>query len=140
MHTKTYYYYSYILKRSKVKVSVIYFGIFENVRIQVHEVCTCEISRLKVIKTARIRNRYTQVPHLSQDTKWERNKITKNITNKSQEVSPFPSSDHKASNEQTRKHDKHKTNVLQKYRSFKLTDIYKVCMCYLVTPPDKSVD
>ena len=37
-----------------------------------------------------------QVPHLSQDTKWETNKITINITNKSQEVSPFPSGDIKA--------------------------------------------
>ena len=34
--------------------------------------------------------------HLSQDTKWESNQITINITNKSQEVSPFPSGDHKA--------------------------------------------
>ena len=50
----------------------------------------------KVRKKARIRNRYNQVLHLSQDTKWERNKITKNITKKSQEVSPFPSGDHKA--------------------------------------------
>ena len=51
---------------------------------------------VKVRKTVRIRNRYNQVPHLSQDTKWEGNKITINITNKSQEVSPFPSGDHKA--------------------------------------------
>ena len=47
-------------------------------------------------KTARIRNRYNQVPYLSQDTKWEGNKITINNTNKSQEVSTFPSGDHKA--------------------------------------------
>ena len=46
-------------------------------------------------KTARIRNQYSQVPHLSQDTKWESNKIILNITNKSQEVSPFPPGDHK---------------------------------------------
>ena len=45
---------------------------------------------IKVKKTARIRNRYNQVPHLSQDTKWESNIITINITNKGQEVSPFP--------------------------------------------------
>ena len=42
-----------------------------------------------VRKTARVRNRYNQVPHLSQDTKWECNKITINITNKSQTVSLF---------------------------------------------------
>ena len=58
----------------------------------------------KVRKTAKIRSRYNQVPHMSQDTKWESNKITINIINKSQEVSPFPSGD-----EQTRKQDKHKT-------------------------------
>ena len=50
----------------------------------------------EVRKTARIRNQYSQVPHLSQDTKWESNKITLNITNKSQEVSPFSPGDHKA--------------------------------------------
>ena len=51
---------------------------------------------LKVRKTARIRNRYNQVPELTQDTKWESKKITINITNKRQEVSPFPSGDYKA--------------------------------------------
>ena len=52
--------------------------------------------KMKVRKTARIRNRYNQVPHLSQDAKWESNKFTINITNKIQEVSPFSSGDHKA--------------------------------------------
>ena len=52
--------------------------------------------KVKLRKTTRNRNRYNQVPHLSQDTKWEGNKITINITNKSQEVSPFPSGDPKA--------------------------------------------
>ena len=36
-------------------------------------------------------NLYNQLPHLSEDTKWESKEITINITNKSQEVSPFPS-------------------------------------------------
>ena len=43
-----------------------------------------------------IRNRYNQVPHLSQDTTWDSNKIMINITNKSQKISPFPSGVHKA--------------------------------------------
>ena len=47
---------------------------------------------IKVRMTARIRSRYNQV----KDTKWESNKITINITNKSQKVSSFPSGDHKA--------------------------------------------
>ena len=50
---------------------------------------------LKVRKTAKIGSRYNQVPHLSQDTKWASNTITINITNMSQEVSPFLSGDHK---------------------------------------------
>ena len=38
--------------------------------------------------------RYKIVPHLAQDTTWESNKTTINITNKSQGVSPFPAGDH----------------------------------------------
>ena len=45
---------------------------------------------------ARIRNRYYQVPQLTQDTKWESNKLTINITNTNHEVSSFPAGDHKA--------------------------------------------
>ena len=51
---------------------------------------------VKVRKTAKFRKGYTQVPHLTQDTTWESNKNTINITNKSQEVSPFPAGDLKA--------------------------------------------
>ena len=36
-----------------------------------------------------------QLPHLSQDTKWESNKITINIISKSHEVSPVLSGDYK---------------------------------------------
>ena len=50
----------------------------------------------KVRKAAKIKNRYNQVPHLSQDTEWESNKITINLTNKGQKVSLFPSGDLKA--------------------------------------------
>ena len=50
----------------------------------------------KVRKTATIRKRYNQVPHLTHNTTWESNKNTINITNKSQETSPFPAGDHKA--------------------------------------------
>ena len=52
---------------------------------------------IKVRKTAKIRKRYYQVPHLTQDTTRESNKkYNKNITNKSHEVSLFPEDDHKA--------------------------------------------
>ena len=44
-------------------------------------------------KTAKIRNRCNQVPHLTQDTTWESNKNTINTINKCQDVSP--AGDHK---------------------------------------------
>ena len=50
----------------------------------------------EVRKTAKSRKRYNQVPYLTQDTTMESNKNTINITNKSQEVNPFPAGDHKA--------------------------------------------
>ena len=50
----------------------------------------------KVSKMAKIRKRYNQVTHLTQDTTWESDKNKINITNKSQEANPFPAGDHKA--------------------------------------------
>ena len=47
-------------------------------------------------KTASVRNQYNQVPHLTQDTTWERDKSQLDITNKSKEISLFPAGDHKA--------------------------------------------
>ena len=52
-------------------------------------------SSIKVRKEAKIRKRYNQVPHLTQYTTWQGNKITINSTYKSQEVCPFPLGDHK---------------------------------------------
>ena len=49
----------------------------------------------KVRKMAKIRDQYNQVPYLTQDTTWESNKNTIKITNKSQEVRPFPAGDQK---------------------------------------------
>ena len=52
---------------------------------------------MKVSKREKIRNRYNQVPHLTQDTTWESDKNTrKHHIQESQEVSPFPAGDHKA--------------------------------------------
>ena len=52
---------------------------------------------IKVSKDAKIRNRYNQVPHLSQDTTWESDKNTiKHTSQESQDASPFPAGDHKA--------------------------------------------
>ena len=51
----------------------------------------------KVSKTAKIRNRYNQLLHLTQDTIWESdNNTRKHNVQESQDVSPFPACDHKA--------------------------------------------
>ena len=61
----------------------------------------------KVRKKAKIRNQYNQATHLTQDTTWESNKCKiKHQTQESQEVR-WP----QGYNEQTRKHDKHETQI-----------------------------
>ena len=50
----------------------------------------------KVRKGAKIRNRYNQVPHLTQDTNGKVTNSQLDTTNESQEVSPFPAGDHNA--------------------------------------------
>ena len=62
----------------------------------INDILSEKVRIVKVRKKAKIRNLYNQGPHLTQDTTWESNKTTINITNKSQEVSPFPAGDHKA--------------------------------------------
>ena len=63
----------------------------------------------KVGKVAKIRNQYNQVPHLTQDTTWESDKNTIKHQKQEPRGQPFPSRWPQGSNEQTRKHDKHKT-------------------------------
>ena len=61
---------------------------------------------------AKIRNRYNQVPHLTQDINGKVTNSQLDITNESQEVSPFPTGDHKALiNKRAQKHNKHKTET-----------------------------
>ena len=70
---------------------------------------------LKVSKGAKIRNRYNQVPHLTQDTNGEVTNSQLDTTNESQEVSPFPAGDHKAHiNRRTQMQSKHKTEKKHK--------------------------
>ena len=70
----------------------------------------------KVRKKANIRNRYNQMPHLTQDTIWESGKHTrKHHTQESQEVSSFPASDQKdARNRQDSVKAKHKTRLTKR--------------------------
>ena len=59
---------------------------------------------------AKIRNRYNQVPHLTQDTNWKVTNSQLDTTNESQEASPFPADDHKAHiKSRIQMHSKHKT-------------------------------
>ena len=50
----------------------------------------------KVSKGAKIRNRYNQVPYLTQDTNGKVTNSQIDTTNESQEVSPLRAGDHKA--------------------------------------------
>ena len=51
---------------------------------------------VKVSKGAKIRNRYNQVPHLTQDTNGKVRSLQLDTTTERTEVSPFPAGDHKA--------------------------------------------
>ena len=65
---------------------------------------------IKVSKGAKIRYRYNQVPHLTQDTNGKVTSSQVYSTNDSQEVSPFPVGDHKAQiKRRAQRHNKHKT-------------------------------
>ena len=64
----------------------------------------------KVSKGVKIRNRYNQVPHLTQDTNGKVTNSQLDTTNESQEVSPFPADDRKAHiKRRTQRQSKHKT-------------------------------
>ena len=52
---------------------------------------------MKVRKRAKTRNRYNKAPHMTQDTNGKVTTSQLDITNESQDVSPFPAGDHKAS-------------------------------------------
>ena len=66
----------------------------------------------KVRKGAKIRNRYNQVPNLTQDTNGKVTNSQLDTTNESQEVSPFPAGDHKATRHSKRTTEqKHKRST-----------------------------
>ena len=62
----------------------------------------------KVSKGAKIRIRYNQLPHRTQNTNGKVTNSQLYTTNESQEVSPFPAGDHKAQiNRCAQRHNKH---------------------------------
>ena len=70
---------------------------------------------IKVSKCAKNRDRYNQVPHLTQDTNGKVTNSQLDTTNESQEVSPFPAGDHTAHiNRRAQRHSKHKTEQKHK--------------------------
>ena len=72
------------------------------------------VSEGEVGKRSKIRNLYNQVPHLTQDANGDVTNSQLDITNESQEVSPFPAGNHKASiNTKTDVHESI-TNTRQK--------------------------
>ena len=84
----------------------------------------------KVSKGAKIRNRYNQVPHLTQDTNGIVTNSQLDTTNESQEVSPFPAGDHKAHiNIRTQRHySKHKTekNIKDPQKKYRHGTVIKI--------------
>ena len=83
----------------------------------------------KVSKGAKIRNRYNQVPHLTQDTNGKVTNSYLDTTNESQEVSSFPAGYHKAHiNRRIQRHSKHKTEKhkrsTKKYRLGTVSKIF----------------
>ena len=78
---------------------------------------------MKVGKGAKIRNRYNQVPHMTQDTNGKVTNSQLDTTNESHEVSPFPAGDHKAHiNRRSQRHSKHKTekNIKDSQKKYRL--------------------
>ena len=70
----------------------------------------CEV--IEVRKRAKIRNQYNQVPHETEDTHVKVTNSQLDMQNESQEVSPFPADDHKATiNRHAQKHNKHTTEI-----------------------------
>ena len=70
---------------------------------------------IEVSKGAKIRSRYNQLPHPTQDTNGKVTHSQLDTTNESQEVSPFPAGDHKAHiNRRAQRHCKRKTEQKHK--------------------------
>ena len=82
---------------------------------------------IKVGKGAKIRNRYNQAPHLTQDTNGKVTNSQLDTTNESQEVSPFPAGDHKSHiNRRLQRHVKHKKKYKRSTKEVHLGTVSKI--------------
>ena len=91
--------------------------------------CLASLPMFKVSKGAKIRNRCNQVPHMDLDTNRKVTNSQLDITNESQEVSPFPAGDHKAQiNRRIQRHSKHKTekNIKDTQKNYRLGTVSKI--------------
>ena len=84
---------------------------------------------IKISEGAKIRNRYNQVPHLTQYTNGKVTNSQLPTTSESQEVSPFSAGDHKAHiNRRTQRHSKHKTeqNIKHPQKKYRFGTVSKL--------------
>ena len=101
---------------------------------------TSYLTAVKVRKTAKIRSRYNQVPHLTQDTSLDKGKDTRNIPYKKyryKTVWPFPSRWPQGCNDQTRQITKmiHKrSTALERSVQKNLTEGLKLVSWYKLSP------
>ena len=93
-------------------------SVFTNSNFMLCSYLTCR-ERVKVSKGEKTRNRYNQVPHLTQDTNGKVNNSQLDTTNESQEVSTFPAGEHKAHiNRRAQRHSKRITALERPVKYF----------------------
>ena len=111
------------LKNAKInffkKMRVFIAGFFFQIKVQVI---------LKVSKGAKIRNRYNQVPHLTQDNNGKETNLQLYTTNENQEVNPFPTGDHKAqiSRRAQRQQTQDRKNIKDPQKKYRLGKVSKI--------------
>ena len=71
------------------------------------------VGGIAVRKKEKVRNRYNQVPHLTQNTTWERDKTQENITHKKAKRPAISQQVTTRLQKQTRKHDRYETYEVQ---------------------------
>ena len=85
---------------------------------------------IKIRKGAKIRNRYNQVPHLTQDTNGKVTNSQLDTINESQVVSPFPAGDHKAHinrrAQSLSKHKREKKHIKDPQKKYRLGMVNKI--------------
>ena len=87
------------------------------------------VVKLKVRKTAKIRKRYNQVPHLTQDTTWESNKKYNKHHQQEPRGQPFPSKHKAAMNRRESIRNKIQKNTNDPQRKYRIGTVNKIFYC-----------